>query len=205
MGAFLSIVAALCGTTPSPTGTCPCPSYTELAGAGELRVTKIHRGTFSGAGRDEAVVAIGGCESGAASSSTMASRALLRQTASGWKRVAYAPGALGECAPVVSSTGLERLVCRALSGHMGLHRETVSLFGWSDQGEENEELVAYWTTVPPVLTTKRFELRGRELQMDVASPGQLLALRFLFDGTRFTVAPASRAALAVLNRLGAEP
>jgi hypothetical protein len=210
------IVEAICGAR-AKGRSCACPSYTEQAGVGELHVKSIRPGAFTGARQEEAVVEIEGCESGASTSLSYGSRALVRRTTAGWKRVSYAMGALGACTPVVPVAGIERLVCRVFSGHMGLYRETVSLIGWASRSgstvEESQEIVEYWTGMAGgrlrVLRTKRFEVRGKDaalrIEMDVETDGALMPLRFAFDGTRFSVTPESRPALTLLQRLGGEP
>ncbi|APR87127.1 hypothetical protein A7982_12476 [Minicystis rosea] len=136
-------------------------------------------GRYSGPGREEMVVAMrGGCETGASSSHTDGARAVVRKLPGGWQRTFHRPGALGECTPIhASRTGRSRLVCRVVSGHMGLYYDTFSLIGFDEpEGETDERAdtflrlvshdVAYLRaqTQGPlsVFVVQRFVVQGRE-------------------------------------------
>jgi hypothetical protein len=117
---------------------CACPAYTELP-IGELTIGAFQPGHFSGRGRDEVVVATGGCETGAGSNQTYGGRALVRREAGIWRRVFYAAGALGDCTSLPSRQERSRLVCHRTGGHMGATFDELSLVAFDDANGETKE------------------------------------------------------------------
>jgi hypothetical protein len=164
--AWPDIASAVCEARAS--SPCACPRYTE-GSVGKLEIKDIHRGAFTGPGRDEAVVALSGCESGASSSFTYGGRTLLRRTSAGWIRLVYTPGALGQCIPIVSAAGIARLVCHAVSGHMGYYEYTWAIIGYDETRERRDEFLDFWTHGPDasesiarICAVRRFDVLGRE-------------------------------------------
>jgi hypothetical protein len=180
-----AIARAMCGPGPmrrvAKSWTCHCPSYTDFGGTdapgSDLTIIAFHPGAFSATDREEAVLGIAGCESGATSSLSYGAHALVRRAKSGWFRLVYQSGALGDCTGIVSGAGLSRLICRQESGHMGLYRHQISLLGYVQKPggteERTQEILAFATNSPDpavfgpdfkgelrILTEKRFEILG---------------------------------------------
>jgi hypothetical protein len=181
-----AIARAMCGPGPmrqvAKSWTCHCPSYTDFGGTDasegqDLQIYVIHPGRFSAADREEAVLGIAGCESGATSALSYGAHALVRRAKSGWYRIVYESGGLGDCTAIVSVTGLSRLICRQDSGHMGLYRHQISLLSYVQKPggteERTQEIFAFATNSPEpavfgpdfkgelrILTEKRFEILG---------------------------------------------
>jgi hypothetical protein len=142
------IAHALCDSAPvkhlAKSWGCACPGYTDFGSPGSgdgmrLDIVAFHRGAFSAPDRDEAVVGVTGCESGASSSLSYGSHALVRRTGSRWYRIVYAPGALGDCTSIVSGAGLFHLICHQVSGNMGMYRHQSSLLGYLQKPGGTEE------------------------------------------------------------------
>lgn len=142
------VARVLCESKPLVKGRCKCPSWAELDGIG-LQIGTILTGHFSGPGRDEAIVETSGCETGAGSSMTDASRVLVRRTEAGWQRVFAEAGAIGNCLPFVSGRGRARLVCKTSGGRFGEYQNVFNLVAFDDDGEEVRQetapLVSYTT------------------------------------------------------------
>ncbi len=215
------IVGGLCGAAPVKSSrgawACACPSYTELGrdpDGGQLEAVSFFRGAFSKAGRDEVVVDLAGCETGASSSLTYGGHALLRRAPVGWTRLSYEPGALGECTAVVSADGQSRLVCRTPSGNMGPYRNELSLLAYAEAPagakEHREEILSFssQTTDPSVngagftgplriLEAKRFEVLGRERY--AAGDDRALSIEIDVESRVACVGPATACAGVVLG------
>ena len=117
-------------------------------------------GHFTGPGRDEVVVVLRGCESGAGSSQTWASHAVVRREPEGWRLVDFERDALGDCTSVLAPSGRSRLVCHRSGGHMGVYWGEINLvafdetaglveqqsppilrYEWSESGEEPFDVI----------------------------------------------------------------
>ncbi len=143
------VVRVLCEASEAVAGKrgfrCDCPSYTEMTftvaeGLG-LELGPFFPGHFSGPGRDEAVVVMSGCESGAGSSQTYAEAALVRRTPAGWERVYHQHDALGDCASILSPGGRSRLVCHRTGGHQGHYPVAFNLVGFDEVGVETRPIL----------------------------------------------------------------
>jgi hypothetical protein len=207
-----AIERALCeGFTPEKSA-CPCPSFMDRAGPDVLEIGAIHYGAFTAPVREEAVVALTGCITGAASSLTYGARALLRRGASGWRRVLVTSTALGACKPV-EVAGVVRLLCEQHAGNMGLYSHTLAFLGYLGDREDLQEVLEVWTeegAIPPsplprVVKVTRVALRSDALEVDVESEivrvdKRSFPLRYALDGTRFVPTKETRSELAALAK-----
>ncbi len=209
--ARLAIARALCETgkvTARASGwSCACPDYAELP-ADEMGIVALHPGQFSAPGREEVAVVTRGCETGASSSQTYGGRALVRRTAGGWQRVYYAPGTLGELALVafdeaggqVNETRsvileVETTIpdTRGPAYHRDIVRHGVS--GGAAFRAGDDHALAVDATV-----RSRIEcLGGADACRGVTAGTVDFRLRYVFDGARFRLSPASEDAARRMN------
>ena len=127
----------------------------------------ITTGHFSGPDRDEAVVATSGCETGAGSSMTDESRAVVRRTSAGWQRVFAESGAIGDCKPIVSRRGRTRLICQVVGGRFGqvyYHFDVVAFDDADGSVREQRTPIVSFSTQAPI---PNFETPSQLFQFDV--------------------------------------
>jgi hypothetical protein len=138
------VVRALCEGKPAIVGKrgfhCVCPSYSDdPEGINRMTLGPFFPGHFTGPGRDEVVVVLQECESGAGSGQTYASHAVVRREPPGWKLALFERDALGDCTSILSPSGRSRLVCHRIGGHMGGYFGALNLVAFDETARQAEQ------------------------------------------------------------------